>query len=233
MSAAHALGRPVACAARRPRSAAAAGAAGSPAPALVAVLCAPPRVRAAAAGAALGLARATGAPCALAGAVGADAWAVLGGLPAARRAAVALRRRGLPASASGRLVWLADRRASLPADDVPSRCAALSAELGRSATTLGAPAAVAFPFARTDGLDRVLAWHDAIVVVPEPDAPAAAIERALASLARLGRPVAAMAPPSRMAAALAVAGLAVPSVAAIAVDELGRAGLGPRGDGGG
>jgi hypothetical protein len=197
------------------------------------ILCTAPRARVAAAGVALALAHAAGSRCALAGVVGADAAATLGGMPAARRAATALRRRALPTAASGRLVWLADRRASLPPDDVASVCAALSAELGRSAAALGVPAAVAFPFARTDALDRVLAWHDAIVVAREPDAPPAAIERALASLARLGRPAAAMTPPPRTAAALAVAGLAAPSEAAAVVGELAAGGVGRRGDGGG
>jgi hypothetical protein len=130
-------------------------------------------------------------------------------------------------------MWLADRRGELQADDAPGRCAALSAELGRSAAALGVPATVAFPFARTDALDRVLAWHDAIVVVREPDAPTAAIERALASLARLGRPVAATALPSRVSGALAVAGVAVPAEAAVTIAELARGGaVGPDGRGG-
>jgi hypothetical protein len=222
-------------------STSAAGAGGSlPAP-LVAILCTAPVARVAAAGVALALARATGQPCALAGAVGADAGTALGGLLAARRAAAALQRRGLPASASGRLTWLSDRRGPLvPGDvvghtgaatdvlalDVPARCAVLSAELGRSAAVLGLSAAVAVPFARTEALDRVLAWHDAIVVVREADAPTAMVERALTSLAALGRPVAAMTPPARLAGALGVAGLAVPAEAWSAVGELARDGFG-------
>jgi hypothetical protein len=225
VSAAHAFGWRISDAAHERPAISAAGARGAFEPPLVAILCAAPRARAAAAGLALALARAAGRPCGLAGAVGGDAGAALGGMPAARRAAVALERRGLPARASGRLVWLADRRGTFQAEDVPARCAALSAELGRSAVALGVPAVVAFPFARTDALDRVLAWHDAIVVVREPDAPAAAIERALASLARLGRPVAATAPPSRVSGALAVAGVAVPAEAAVTVGELARGGV--------
>jgi hypothetical protein len=121
-------------------------------------------------------------------------------------------------------VWLADRRGAMQDDDVPSRCAAVGAELGRMAGALGAPAAVAYPFARTDALDRVLAWHDAIVVVREPEAPAAVVERALAGLAELGRPAGAMEISSRAAAALAAAGLAVPAEASTAVSGLcGRA----------
>jgi guanyl-specific ribonuclease Sa len=232
VSTAHALAWQIPGAARERRSAALAGAGGPSAPPLVAILCAAPRAHAAAAGVALALARLTGRPCALAGAVAADARTALPAMPTARRTAAALQRRELPASASGRLVWLADRRGPLQADDVPSRCAALSAELGRSAAALGAPAAVAFPFVRTDALDRVLAWHDAIVLVREPDAPDAVIEHALASLARLGRPAAAMTPPSRLSGALALAGVALPSEAADAVGELTRGGFGRRDDGG-
>jgi hypothetical protein len=226
VSAAQALGSHAAAIVPGRRVVAAAGAGGTLAAPLVAVLCAEPRAHVAAAGVALALARLSHGPCALAGAVGAPEAAAMLAAPGARRAAAALQRRGLPASASGRLVWLADRRGALALDDAVSRCAAAGAELGRSATTLGAPAAIAYPIARTDALDRVLAWHDAIVVVREPDAPAAMIERALASLARLGRPAGAMAPPSRMSGALAVAGLAVPAEAAAVVAELSRAGRG-------
>ncbi len=223
MSTAHASAIDLTRLLRGERSASAAGAGGPPAASLVAILCAEPRARVAAAGIALALARATGRRCALAGALGAAAGTAVAAMPAARRASVALRRRGLPASASGRLVWLADRRGPLQADDVASRCAALSAELGRSAAALGLPAAVAIPCVRTDALDRVLAWHDAIVVVCEPDAPDAMIEQARASLARLDRPVGVMAPPSRTAGLLALAGLAVPTEATTAVAALSQA----------
>ncbi|MGN6188419.1 MAG: hypothetical protein ACTHOE_05935 [Conexibacter sp.] len=220
MSAAQALAGRLPAVARASRAAAAAGAGGALEPPLVAILCAPSRAHVAAAGVALALARAAGRSCALAGAVGFEEGAALPALPAAGRAATTLRRRGLPAGASGRLVWIADHRGPLTSDDVPARCAASSAELGRAAMALGTPAAVAFPCARTDALDRVLAWHDAIVVVREPDASGAVIEHALASLARLRRPVVAMAPPARVSGALAVAGLAVPPEAARAVAEL-------------
>ncbi len=151
----------------------------------------------------------------------------LGALPAARRAAARIRERGLPAMASGRLVWLADGRGSVPVDDRAARAAATSAELARAAGAAGLPAAVALPFARTAPLDRVIAWHDAILVVRELDASDAVIERALASLAALGRPVAAMAPPSRFAAALAASGVRAPAeavhvVAALGLGEGGR-----------
>jgi hypothetical protein len=243
--------------ARERRAAWAAGAKGPQAAPLVAVLCTAPRARVATAGVALALAHATGSRCAIAGAVGTETRAALGGTPAARRSAMALRRRGLPASASGRLVWVADRRGQLvpavgnPLDgpatgatvpvaaptaeptDVAARVAALSAELGRSAATLGLPAAVALPFARTEALDRVLAWHDAIVVVREPDAPAAVLERALESLAALGRPVVAMAPPARLFSVCALAGLGAAAEAVSAVDELARGGTGRAGPGDG
>jgi hypothetical protein len=213
---------------RTERSASAAGAGAPSATPLVAVLCAESRARVAAAGIALALARTTGRRCALAGVAGAEAGAAVAGLPAARRESLALRRHGLPASASGRLVWLTDRRGSLQANDVPSRCAALSAELGRSAAALGLPAAVAFPCVRTDALDRVLAWHDAIVLGPEPDVPAAMIEQAIASLARLDRPVGVMMPPSRTAGLLAVVGLAAPAEAMAALAALSQTGFDPR-----
>lgn len=231
MSAAHALGWRAAQVARGRSAVAAAAAGGAPHAPLIAVLCAEPRARVAAAGVALALARQGGGRFALGGAVGAPAAAALLATPRARRAAGVLRQRGLPATASGRLVWIADRRGALPAGDAASRCAASGAELGRAAAVLGAPAAVAYPFGRTDALDRVLAWHDAIVVMREPDAPDAMIERALASLARLGRPVAAMVPPPRASGALAVAGCAVPAEAAAVVAELLSAARGPRGGG--
>jgi len=141
-------------------------------------------------------------------------------MPSAHRTAAGLRERGLPAVAGGRLVRLADRRGPLAEDDFAVRAAAMSAELGRSAAAVRAPAAVAFPFARTPALDRVLAWHDAIVVVREPDASATVIERALESLAQLGRPVAAMTPPARLPGALAASGLRAPSEALTAVVQL-------------
>jgi len=192
---------------------------GGPAP-LVAVLCAPARGRTAAAGVAVALARALGSDCGLAGAVGLGARAALVPTPAARRAAARLRERSLPACASGRLVWLPDRRGALPEEDAVARAAAMSAELARAAAAAGVPGAAALPLARTAALDRVLAWHDAIVVVREPAAPEGMIEQALASLAALGRPLAAMAPPSRPAAALAAGGVRAPVEAQQAVAAL-------------
>ena len=200
------------------RAAAASGIGGPRPSPLVAVLCTEPRRRVAAAGVALALAPHGG--CALAGAVGEGLVASIGGTPRARRVARSVRERGVAAAASGRLVWLADRRGPQAPEDVVGRAAAMSAELGRLATFVGVPAAVALPFARTPALDRVLAWHDAIIVVREPDAPAAMLERALASLAELGRPVAAMAPPPRLPGVLAVGGLRAPAEALGAIAEL-------------
>ena len=202
---------------------------GAPVPApLVAILCTAPRGRVAASAIALALARASHRPCALAGAVGEQPSGSIGGMPSALRAARGVRDRGLPAAARGRLVWLPDRRGGLVADDA-GRAAVMSAELGRAAAYVGAPAAIALPFARTAALDRVLAWHDAVVVVREPDAPAAVIERALTSLVTLGRPVAAMAPPPRLSGALAAGGAVAPAEAlrAVAALELGGARPGP------
>jgi hypothetical protein len=178
----------------------------------------------AAAGIALALARGLGASCALAGAVGCGQTGSLACMPSARRVAGRLGERGLPAIAAGRLVWLADRRGDAMGEDIASAAAALSAELGRAAADVGAPAAIALPFARTAALDRVLAWHGAVVVVREPDLSDAVAERALTSLAALGRPVAAMTPPVRLGAALATAGLRAPAEAVDAVAQLGLGG---------
>ncbi|MBS1868929.1 MAG: hypothetical protein JSS99_04645 [Actinobacteria bacterium] len=204
----------------------------------VAILCTEPRARVAAAGIALALARAAGARGALAAALGHGGGSALGGLPTARRASAALRRDGRAVDASGRLAWLADRRAGVDddapvrladrrgtvEDDAAARAAALCAELGRAGTLAGLPTTVALPLARTAALDRVLAWHDAIVVVREPDAADGLAERARASLARLGRPVAELTPPRRLAGALALGGMAIPQEAAVAVAELALSG---------
>ncbi|MFL5818679.1 MAG: hypothetical protein ACJ76L_13915 [Conexibacter sp.] len=205
---------------------ASASGAGTPLPApLVAILCTAPRGRSAASALALALARASRCSCALVGAVGESPSGSVGGMPSARRAARGVRDRGLPAAASGRLVWLPDRRGTLVAGDTAGRAAVMSAELGRAAAFVGAPAAIALPFARTAALDRVLAWHDAIVIVREPGAPAAVIERALSSLSELGRPVAAMTPPPRLSGALAAGGVVAPAEAMRVVAELELGGV--------
>jgi len=131
--------------------------------------------------------------------------------------------RDLPATASGRLVWLPDGRAVDIEDDAgaPARVAAMSAAVGRAVAAAEAPAAIAISHVRTEALDRVLAWHDALVVVDEADASDVMLERALASLAALGRPVAAMVPPPRLAALLALGGVQAPAEAVRVVAQLG------------
>jgi hypothetical protein len=192
----------------------------------VVVLCSATRARAAAAGLALALSGDCGSACALAGVVG-DATALPTAVPllASRRAAARLHERRVAASASGRLVWLGAGRNGGTEEDPSAFAAAASAELGRAVGLVGAPAVLSIPFARTEALDRVLAWHAGTVVVPEPGADGALVARALASLGELDRPVVAMAPPARWAAALAVAGLCAPRCATDAVAQLDLAGV--------
>jgi hypothetical protein len=186
----------------------------------VAVLCAAPRARLAVAGIALALARAGGAPCALVGALDGRQIVPRAGSPPARRAAAAVLACGRDAAACGRLVWVADRPGATAAESGVARAAALAAALGRATVLSGMPSAVAIPLARTDALDRVLAWHDALVVVRESAMPEAAFERSLASLAGLGRPLAAMTLPPRLASGLAAAGAVAPAAAVEAVAQL-------------
>lgn len=197
----------------------------------VAVLCAPRRGPAVSSAIALALARACGRPSAFATAVGATAAPGASLTPASLRAAARLRRDGHVARARGRLVWLADRRgdAATPDDpavdvDVAGATAALSVELRRAAASAGAAAALAIPFVRCDGLDRVLAWHDGIVVVREPGTAVVLTDLVLASLARLGRPVVAVEAPRRLAAAAATTGSHTPAFAVAAVAQLGFGG---------
>jgi hypothetical protein len=152
---------------------------------------------------------------------GGQAIGAIGGAPAARRAAAALHAHGMHGAARGRLVWLPDGRGDAPADEVAAWAAAVCAQIGRAGAAVGAPGAVSLPFARSAALDRVLAWHDAIVVVPEPGSSDAVLERALTSLGALGRPVAAMAPASRLGGLLALAGVRAPAEAVGAVAQLG------------
>lgn len=83
------------------------------APQIVVVLCTSARAQTAASALALALSRASGARCAVAAAVGAGPLAPASLTSAARQAAARLRELGDPASAVGRLVWLADRRESV------------------------------------------------------------------------------------------------------------------------
>jgi hypothetical protein len=109
--------------------------------------------------------------------------------------------------------------------DPADATAALGAELSRAAATVEAPLALAIPFARSEALDRVLGWHDAIVVVRPRDATVALLQLVLESVAALDRPVVAVAPPRHLAAAAATAGLHVPAFATAAVAQLGADGL--------
>jgi hypothetical protein len=193
------------------------------APPTIAVLCATSRSRVAAAVVSLALARVLSRRCALTAALGTQTSGPGAGMaaPAARRAAQRLRERDVAASPSGRLVWLDDRRrGEVDGADAPAVAAAVSAELGRAALLTAAPAALAIPLARLEALDRVLGWHDGIVVMPEPDSVEPILERALASLALLGRPVALMPPPSRLDARVAMLGLRAPAAAIVAVGQL-------------
>lgn len=121
-------------------------------------------------------------------------------------------------------MWIAGRQLVDDEDaacDVGGVAAACAARLGRAAAAVAAPAALALSFPRTGALDRVLAWHDGVVVVREPEADDVLLEHVLASVAELGRPVAVMAPPARVAATLARAGLRAPDEAVRAVAALG------------
>lgn len=190
----------------------------------MAVLCREERAAAAAAAVGLALARACGARCALVGAAGraaAPRSAVIAA-PAARHATARLRARGHSTAASGRLVWVGDRRAP-GAFDAPDAAAAVSAEIGRAATAVGVPAAIALPFPRTPAMDRVLTWHDALVAIHEPDATPEGVARTEASLVALGVPVVCMPPSSRQSAALAEFGLRAPAAALAAILRLAPA----------
>jgi len=158
---------------------------------------------------ALALVRACGARCALVAGVARPPSPLA--LPAARRAAARLREHGVDAIAAGRLVLLVGAPAG--EDDPVGAAAAASAALGRAASLAGVPGTLAIPLARSDALDRVLRWHDALVAVRMPDADELLARRALASLAQLGRPVVALASPGRQAEALARLGLWTPTAA--------------------
>lgn len=202
----------------------------------VAVLCDPAAGLVAACAVALALGVAAGTRRAVAMAVGHGERPALPLTAASGRGAAYLRERGYDAAAVGRLVWLADlrvaRRAHVdgraplgPHDDDPvGVVAAASVELSGAARAVGAPGAVAIPLARTAALDRVLGWHDGIVVVEDERTTMPELaELARESLATLDRPVTAMALPSRLPARAAVAGLRASEAALRAVAELGLA----------
>lgn len=109
-------------------------------------------------------------------------------------------------------------------EDPVGAVAAASLELAGAARAVGVPAAVAIPLARTAALDRVLGWHDGIVVVDDERTTMPELaELARESVAALDRPVTAMALPSRLPARAAVAGLRAPDAAVRAVADLGLA----------
>ena len=206
------------------------------APPTVAVLCDPAHATLAASAAALALAAAAGTRCAVAMAVGRGERAAMPLAATAGRGAARLRGRGYDATAVGRLVCLADLRVSRrpqavaggaagcgPIDDDPvGAVAAASLELAGAARAIGAPAAVAIPLARTAALDRVLGWHDGIVVVDDERTTMPELaELARASLSTLDRPLAAMALPSRLTGRAALAGLRATDAAVRAIAELG------------
>lgn len=157
----------------------------------------------------------------------------------ARRSTAQLRERGYDAAPVGRLVWLADLRVSQrdrgdgersettvgrdpAAEDPVGAVAAASLELIGAARAVAAPAALAIPLARCAALDRVLGWHDAIVVVEDGRTTLPELVQLIAeSLTALDRPVAAMPLPTRLHAAPAAAGLRAPAPAAAAVASLG------------
>jgi len=203
-------------------------AAGEPVPAasprrepwVAAVLAPSEHCDAAAAGVALALARAHGAPCAIAAVAGRCGGWGMGAptAPATRCAAARAGAHAIGGSASGRLVRL---DAPLGAEDPSGLAAAASALLGRAVAASGVPGALAVPFARDAGLDRVLGWHHAIVVVHHGRILDALVQPVLESVAALGRPVARMEPPARVPATAAMLGLRMPADAARAVAELG------------
>jgi hypothetical protein len=183
----------------------------------VAVLCTASCAPAAVAMVALALARGQGTPCALVAGSGRPSGGAVA-VPSARRAAALLRTRGEDATAAGRLVSLANLPAS--EHDPVGTVAAASVALARATAIACVPGAVVIPLARSDALDRVLRWHDAIVAICEPGVADPLAERVNASLAELGRPVVAMPPPGRQAAAFARLGLRAPSWAVARVAEL-------------
>jgi soluble lytic murein transglycosylase-like protein len=197
--------------------------AATPAP-IVVVLCAAVRGPAMASMLALALARALRHPCAVACAVGGVQPPTGLATPGTRRAAARLRGAGADASASGRVVWI-DGNATADAGGLEEKPEAIAlaacARLRHAAGAAGGPAALALPFRRSPGLDRVLASQDGIVFVREPDATATVVERIGRSLAALGPSVASVAPPTRLAGALASRGMTASASARAAVGQLG------------
>ena len=110
------------------------------------------------------------------------------GLPGARMLAARLARRGLAASAHGRLVWIGLG----PALDEEARIAAAAGD---------APVVLALLGPRSAAADALLAAHDAALLAADPDSPLAQL--AMADMSRLGVPLRCWAPPAAGAARLA------------------------------
>jgi hypothetical protein len=195
---------------------------GTEPPSILGVLAAPPLTAPAGAAVALAAARRARAPAALAclwtpgAAAGrADRPAPLPArgpvLPGSRRLAAALDARGHETAAAGRLVLV-----RLAEEDT-----AAAAEAVRVLAAAGGAAAALALGARSEAFDRVLAGHDALVLWPDPGAPAPLADLALASLRALGPP--ALSVTGGLGArsrALTLAGLAAPATATTAVREL-------------
>lgn len=195
--------------------------------ALVAVLCRPRHARACASAVALALARSSRRAVALVATVGSVPPPTgVGATPAARRVAKDLERAGVGARPTGRLVWLTadgDERgdgAREPAGEAPTMMAALATRVEQAVRALRLSAAFAVSAARTNEIDRTLRRCGALIVVRDPEMAEALLPPALESLRRLGPPVGVMEPPSRVGAALALAGAWAPPESVAAVDAL-------------
>jgi hypothetical protein len=132
---------------------------------------------------------------------GGDRGRLTGGvaLPAAARLAARLSRRGLPAAARGRLVWL-----ELPAE--PDETAAA---VHRAAAAVDGPIVTALAGPRPPALEPLIDEHDLALVAADPDTPLACA--ALRVLEQRCVSVRACRPLSRgLPRTLALAGLAAP-----------------------
>jgi hypothetical protein len=119
--------------------------------------------------------------------------------PAAARLAARLSRRGLPAAARGRLVWL-----ELPAEPEDT-----AAGLHRAAAAVDGPVVTALTGPRPTALETVIDEHDLVLVAADPDTPLA--RAALDGLSQRGVSALACRPlPRGLPRALALAGVAAP-----------------------
>jgi hypothetical protein len=119
--------------------------------------------------------------------------------PAAARLAARLSRRGLPAAARGRLIWL----------ELPAEPQETPAVLLHAAAAVDGPVVTALAGPRPAALEVVIDDHDLVLVAADPDAPLA--HAALAGLAERGVSALACHPlPRGVPRALALAGFAAP-----------------------